>query len=298
MDKLTSNRIYVMDLVRIAAVSLVIFGHLFQKYYNPLGNFFGFKNFYYVSIGGVGVTLLIILSGFVLEYNKAASRRYLEFLKKRVLRIYPTYWMAIIIALFFGAHFSSSIKLFFLDITGFLSFTGMAWRTYALPTGWFIGVIITLYLLYPLFSELIKRNNDRILWLLLFFLVVEVVFRYYLGRYYPTNRSLDWFPLARTFEFGIGVYLGSALGAKVKSMNRYIDASLARVILFVSALSFPAYLIHYVFLNLNISSPVGFLLVFIILTTTFSYLLFYLDKRIKTPIMYPVKEKVLSNAKN
>jgi len=52
---------------------LVFVAHFGQLFDHDSGGFFGIKNFYYVSLGGVGVTVFLILSGILLgltEGNK------------------------------------------------------------------------------------------------------------------------------------------------------------------------------------------------------------------------------------
>ena len=62
-------RVYLLDLVRVFAISLVLVAHIGQKIGSPVGAFFGIQNFYYVSLGGVAVSIFLVLSGMVMEWN-------------------------------------------------------------------------------------------------------------------------------------------------------------------------------------------------------------------------------------
>jgi peptidoglycan/LPS O-acetylase OafA/YrhL len=74
-----------------------------------------------------------------------------DFYKKRILRIFPLYWLAIALVCVEGYHFASPINAFVVifGLQGFLAQTlegGMFW--------WFIGVIIVLYAIFPLITTL------------------------------------------------------------------------------------------------------------------------------------------------
>ena len=56
-----------LDLVRCLAIALLLLAHIGYAIKSPIGNAFGLRNFYYVSFGGLAVTIFLILSGVVLE---------------------------------------------------------------------------------------------------------------------------------------------------------------------------------------------------------------------------------------
>jgi peptidoglycan/LPS O-acetylase OafA/YrhL len=57
------NRSLLLDILRISAIALVFVAHFGQLVDTSAGDFFGLKNFYYVSLGGIGVSLFLVLSG-------------------------------------------------------------------------------------------------------------------------------------------------------------------------------------------------------------------------------------------
>lgn len=237
------QRSLLLDLFRIAAISLVLIAHFGQLFGHASGGFFGIKNFYYVSLGGLGVSLFLLLSGILAGLSDAHRYHgYYAYLLKKILRIYPLYWLSLpisFIAFILGGWIlDGSIPELFpngllgdllLSLTGFYSWFGLWGGPYNSPT-WFIALIMAMYALFPLLLMLLKRWALPTLAALL---IVSVVSRYLIGlegvpfsdqsffanlkswayRQYGfmPGRPGDWFPLCRVFEFGLGVYLGMRL---------------------------------------------------------------------------------------
>ena len=83
-----STRIVLLDIIRIVAIVLLITSHTANVFRHPLANPFGVHDFYWVSLGGVAVTLFFILSGLSLELKYGAAQiRYRDFMIRRVMRI-------------------------------------------------------------------------------------------------------------------------------------------------------------------------------------------------------------------
>jgi peptidoglycan/LPS O-acetylase OafA/YrhL len=240
------------DFWRVVGVGLVILVHLMQRYGMAAGGKFGIPGLYYVTLGGLGVTLLIILSGAALEYTYGAVRQRLgTFMWRRGSHIYPTYWAAILLTVgVFGRIPPAPHSLFdwLLDATGFLEFAGRTWQSFVLPTGWFVGVIMALYLVYPWLSKAIRSRPALTL---LGMLVVSVASRYLAWRFIPGTEPSEWFPPARAFEFAFGIWLvtrGSALQALERPFA-HLPGALKKTLQHLSDLSFPAYLIHWSVIN-------------------------------------------------
>src|SRR3569623_740397 len=93
-----------LDLLRLSALALVLLSHAGQA----SGQSWAVVQFengrYDFSFGHIGVTLFIILSGLSLHLSQQRHVfTSVEFYRRRVLRIYPTYWMALIATLALGA---------------------------------------------------------------------------------------------------------------------------------------------------------------------------------------------------
>lgn len=244
------QRVPMFDLWRVIGVALVIGVHLLQRLGSRLGGAYGFPGVYYVTLGGLGVTVLIVLSGIVLEYNYGDSTvAYGRFLYRRLVRLYPVYWLAMLatpLIMGFGAvdGHGADVLGWILDALGLLAFTGRPWGDMILPTGWFIGVIVSLYLLYRPMSRALRRWPIATIAVLL---AVSVATRQAVFHYWPHSRAEDWFTLSRVFEFGLGIWIAqraSAVAWMQRRLSRWPEGAL-RLLAHLSALSFPAYLIHF-----------------------------------------------------
>jgi peptidoglycan/LPS O-acetylase OafA/YrhL len=246
-------RIVLLDILRTIAIVLLLISHIGQAVGNGAGIFFGIPGFYWVSFGGFAVTIFIMLSGFVLGIQYGNKEiKYNDFLFKRFLRIYPVYYMSLIIGIFVTiANLNNTpamdmpgniFILIILSITGFFPFASF-WGGPFVATSWFIGIIFILYIFFPLLVQKIKKNPHKTI-IILFF--VSIISRFILGRYdfLLPRRPIDWFPLCRIFEFGLGIYLAFVLPPIV-----YEQFNRLKIIKFpfkiTGDLSFSLFLIHY-----------------------------------------------------
>jgi peptidoglycan/LPS O-acetylase OafA/YrhL len=131
-------RFVTLDIFRSFGIALVVAAHIAQEVRSPIGGFFGIPGFYWVSLGGVGVTIFLVLSGLSLELRYGRTKLNIKyFFVKRILRIYPVYWTCLILGISIyllnnyqskGSFLSSWSGLhpydFFLTTTGFYAFVG------------------------------------------------------------------------------------------------------------------------------------------------------------------------------
>lgn len=286
------RRIVILDIARCVAIVMLIMAHTAQVMGSPLGGFFGIKGFYYASIGGIAVTIFLIISGLAigLQYGSKETKYY-SFIIKRILRIYPVYYMSvfigIIVLFFYPDKFSAVISDFgvfdiFLCVTGFHSFAGQ-WGGPFVATSWFIGLIMTIYLLYPPLKRSFKNSPHRTI-IILF--LISLLSRIIMGKYgYSLRRPLDWFPLCRIFEFGLGIYLANILGPSKLDIIKPVNY-LSPVFRFISDLSFPLFLVHYPLLSmlesLSASGINHFLsiIMYLFVSIISSWIILLIDKRI------------------
>lgn len=285
------NRSLLLDLLRIFAITLVFIAHIGQELGHFSGDFFGIKNFYYVSLGGVGVSLFLILSGLLAGLVESHKKTpYWEYITKKVLRIYLLYWMAVITG-FIGYllregilngqsvnGFPSGIGADLVgSVTGFYSWMGL-WGGPYNPPSWFIALIMVLYAMFPLLSSAIKTRPYQTLTVLF---IVSVGSRMYVSQYalpfgekhfwdgmveyayrqygFMPGRPADWFPLCRLFEFGLGIFLALKLNRNVWLQ---LGSGNHRLVAFLSDIAFPLFLVHWPFIFLleiliNQSLPVA-----------------------------------------
>jgi peptidoglycan/LPS O-acetylase OafA/YrhL len=309
------NRSILLDILRITAIALVFVAHFGQLLDTSAGDFFGLKNFYYVSLGGVGVSLFLVLSGILAGLGGSSHRvDYVTYMLKKVLRIYPLYLMSVPLA--FTGYLLGSLLLerdiprlfpngFITDmigsITGFYSWMGLWGGPYNSPS-WYIALIMTMYALFPVVFFVMKKQCHLVIVILL---SVSLASRYYVGqegvpfvdttffedvkgwfyrRYgFMPGRPGDWFAPCRVFEFGLGVYLTLLLP---RSTWFVLQTGFNRPIQFLSDLAFPLFLIHYPFLFLviyleEIGLPLAVSIVaYLALITFVSYSISLIDRHV------------------
>lgn len=266
-------RVLLFDLSRILAITLVVITHVARTLDTPiLSGYYGIPHFYYVTLGGLGITLFLIISGAVLRLNHPAAGDYKEFIIGRLCRIYPAYWCSLVLFLA-GYAITSRLthmgpKNIILSITGMYAFVG-EWGGPINNAYWFIGLIVVLYLLYPLTRDMIQKHSYVALFILL---IVSVLSRWYLGTIEGSTRMVDWFPLCRIFEFGLGVFIVEK-GLYLKTVTS------SQIIYTLSALSFYVFLIDYPLLFI---SQVN-LLLYVIVIMLLSYALYLVDNKVLQP---------------
>ena len=110
------NRIKTLDSFRGIAVLSVILFHYTTRY-NEIFNTSYSWTFPY---GSLGVPVFFILSGFVIHLTVDRCKNATEFLTRRFLRLYPTYWLSLILTLcfvgFFRLYEREEFRLNILDI--------------------------------------------------------------------------------------------------------------------------------------------------------------------------------------
>lgn len=286
------KRVFWLDLARIVAISMVVISHVGGLFHFRLSQFFGIQGFYWVTLGGLGVTVFIVLSGMVLHLRyKDSPIRFWKYLNKRFKRVFPAYWLSLIVTIaLFGITVKSFVWLV-LNISGFFAFSGNPWSDYTIPTGWFIGLIFTLYLFYPIFKSAFSKFRPEFVLMALF--LIEVLTRFMIGRYIDVYRILDWLPLSRFFEFGLGIYLVERLPAKFYYNNRPRNDSMNYFITWLSELSFPIFLIHYPILFLPQIQSTNILVYipkFALITFMFSYVILVFDRKIQKISLVKIRQ--------
>jgi peptidoglycan/LPS O-acetylase OafA/YrhL len=236
------NRLLFFDILRILSVALIVLGHIIVSC-----GFFGFLIqrkliLGFFSPGAIGVYVLIFISGAVLEYSHprlSTVNEVLRFYVKRLFRIYPAFWMSMIISLVCTPAFLLlSPGILLTEFSGFNTWTG-AWGGVINPVGWFIGVIITLYFAYPFLSAAIRKHPYITLFIIT---LVEIVARSFLN-FYPVpmlGQSPDrWLPFCNFLEFGLGIWIVQQNFYPKWTHNNAI-------ICFLAEISFYIFLIHYI----------------------------------------------------
>lgn len=151
------KRIFYLDLIRVIAMIMIVNYHFFAE------NHLEVKVLSDGMWGFIGVAMFFMISGASLMYQYHEKLDIKSYFKKRFLGIYPMFWIAY--ALLFLYLFYVN-KGFFKDLPIYkigLSLLGMDgylivyMKTWYLIGEWFIGCIILIYLLFPLFRIAMKK---------------------------------------------------------------------------------------------------------------------------------------------
>ena len=210
-------RILFFDILRIICVTLIVYTHYKFFWFNNVEgidlNSLLFQNgslyIYPKSIALVAVSGMIFVSGAVLEYNYKSINNFLEyklFILKRFFRLYPIYWISLILGALLllrldAGQVYSGFTIILSMIKNPLVILGIGDNGINLM-GWFIGTIFMLYLLFPLLSKIIRKNPHVSI---IAFAIITFSFRYFM---FPVI-SFEWLrviPLYNLFEFGLGIY--------------------------------------------------------------------------------------------
>jgi len=240
-------RLFFVDSLRVIGITLIIIHHL-QDYggrtYLPWLYFSFDYPAFHIDFGSIGVWLFIFASGASLalrNYSFGSLKNIGKFYGIRLLRIYPIYWVAVVFSLLIIPvtsilTFSAYVRWF----SGFQVFfiTDNSWQQIN-SSYWFIGLIISLYLLFPIVYSAIKRHpHVSLLSLFLIYIAAKVITWNYFSQFTGVT---DWFPLCQIFEFGLGIYL--------VQIGLYWKFSAPRLLAFAGELSFYLYLVHAAFLQ-------------------------------------------------
>ncbi len=205
------KRLLFFDILRIASVAAIIFFHIAQvkgwQLFSSLNLIF---NIFYLNAGMIGVMVLIFVSGAVLEYSHPDLKTLddiSEFYVKRLFRIYPAFWMSMIIGLVYAPTLTTLYPFsLLLQFIGFNTWSGQ-WGGMINSVGWFIGLLITLYFFYPFLSASIREYPYQMLYLIAF---TEIFFRFALNvMHVPVfGMSPDrYLPICNLLEFSLGIFI-------------------------------------------------------------------------------------------
>lgn len=161
----SKSRLFYLDFTRAIAILLIIFFH-----YNVwLKRIVGDERVMVQSFdlaGSIGVSLFVILSGASLMASSKGSFTSLGFYKKRLLAIFPLFYVTYLAILLFYAVLYSKVPFscknplaFLLTIVGMDGFLVYTIKNYYLIGEWFLGFIVIMYLFYPVVRYRINRQS-------------------------------------------------------------------------------------------------------------------------------------------
>jgi peptidoglycan/LPS O-acetylase OafA/YrhL len=199
---------------------------------------------FHIDLGSIGVGLFIFASGASLalkNYDFSSLKKIGEFYANRLVRIYPIYWLAVLFSILTmpissPLTFSDYVRIF----SGFQTFfiTDDSWQKIN-STYWFIGLIISLYLLFPIVYVAIKNRPKISIAAFFLIAIASISLTWY---YFPQYAGItDWFPLCQIFTFALGLY--------VIRQGIYWRFNSPPWLAAIGTLSFYVYLVHAAFLH-------------------------------------------------
>lgn len=202
------KRLFFLDFIRALSVLLIILYHFDLEILSehPGARIAGKLVVFNQAIGDLGVTLFIIISGAALMVSTDSRFSVSDFFKKRVLAIFPSYWISYIAvsALLFllrgaiagdGEHWK-----FLLTLTGLDGFLFYKIPNYYLIGEWFTGFILIIYVAFPVLRIGVMK---RPVLTGLTVLVLSLVLHHFYNSFFLMLENRN--PLMRLPEFVFGM---------------------------------------------------------------------------------------------
>lgn len=151
------RHLVVPDLLKGLAIIWIVMFHMYKDFPDVFCSSHHWLNNLQCRIimhGALGVDIFIILSGYLLAKSclRNQSIRWFSFLKKRIWRIFPLYWFALLSILALETVIGSSsesihLSSILLHLAGLHGFTPYIFDLQG--AWWFVTLILQLYLLFP-----------------------------------------------------------------------------------------------------------------------------------------------------
>ncbi len=169
----------------------------------------------------VGVDMFFFFSGFGCFYSMRKDESAVSFYRKRLLRIFPVYFIVVVIyGLYAVAVSHEPISEYLWKVSLWSFFKG------GVLNEWFIASILVMYLIFPLLYKILKKSDNIFIGLIIALYLFELL------------TALKVFPFLRINDLVIGIFviriptflLGSLM-AKWSLNDKHISLSLAWLII-------------------------------------------------------------------
>lgn len=165
---MSKERLFYLDFIRCISTIIIVLTHynaLYAINVNRPSLAVITLNVGNVYIGAVGVSLFLIISGAAMMYVYGDKKvNWKTFYKKRFFTIYPMFWIAYILVASYSFLEQKGInpiiprKNFIFSVLGFDSYlANFGIKTFYHVGEWFLGLIILIYVIFPLLLKLIKK---------------------------------------------------------------------------------------------------------------------------------------------
>lgn len=210
MNKIISAKSSSHHIATLQSMRFIFCMQIFMcHYFNNLG----FHSFYYG--GDAGVTFFFILSGFVLSIGcgpriEDGTFQYIQFLRKRLAKIYPLHLVTFTIALFMSivAGVKFNIIKTLLHVFMLQEFTlSEDMLRYGTGLSWFLGALFFCYLLFPFLYRQLTISRNRVFGALLTIYILLALAIESCCNNSAIDDFVYAFPPLRVIDFAIGIIL-------------------------------------------------------------------------------------------
>lgn len=158
----------------------------------------------FVNKGFLGVDLFIALSAFGLCFSLLKESNYKKYLKKRILRIIPTWWIIITVMLLINIALGKDNHPHTL-FQYICYYSGLGWWFYYDQSygiyyyEWYIPTILAFYIFIPF---IYKQSNRVLIWMVIFSAIIGFILSYF---HLAENLQLSYFRVP-TLIYGVILY--------------------------------------------------------------------------------------------
>lgn len=227
----SKNRLIELDVERsLAAIFILVYHYVIESITVGYINFPSYLVQMFAFLAEIGIDLFFLLSGASLNYRWKDKWNLKNYAKSRVMAIYPDFWVSFLVLFIYSdvLHGNNATvpkwKIIFsvLGIDGYMQqFTSTFYKI----GEWFLGCLLVLYFLFPLFRRFVLPNMKTILFgtvLFLLWLFCPVLFLPFNG-----NHTV----LGQAFVFWSGILLSRFIGHKYCIMKPIPSVIILGVIL-------------------------------------------------------------------
>lgn len=225
------NRFIELDFLRNSAAIFILMYHFIVES-NTAGyiNYSPFVLQTFSFLGSIGVNLFFLLSGAGLSYRWQNSWDPKEYVKGRILSIYPDFWVVFFTLFVYGEVLhgnNSSIpkwKIIF-SVVGVDGYMEQFTSTFYKIGEWFLGCLLILYFLFPIFLHFLSSKKKALFCgsiLFLFWLIWPSLCLPYDGNHMV---------LGQAFVFWSGMILSRFIGRKFRAKQLILYSVICGVLL-------------------------------------------------------------------
>ena len=220
--------------LRFLAALAVVIHHIEQ-----LRSIYGIKNFWHLNfiknLGNIGVQFFFVLSGFLITYlllteKKNKGINYKKFIFRRIYRIWPLYFIIVIISFFIGPNFESFSTPFTSTLSNNFCIKLVCvclfipniifkiFKTVPLASQtWSIGVEEQFYLVWPIIIKKTRKPFKTFFLIIAVYIIIKVLI-FNLSIIYSNIKLVAIFSKI-TNEFSVSGFVLGAVGANILFVN-------------------------------------------------------------------------------